>query len=131
MSDPNRKTPKAAPTAKGAGVVALGAGRRTKAYHATYPRRKRLIVKAVRADGATFFVAGHTAKTLQALVDAGMKGVTASEVSAWTLRFAACIHSLRHKRLLSIITQWEAHEGGRHGRYVLLSAVTILEPLLR
>jgi hypothetical protein len=70
---------------------------------------------------------GRVAQTLSALVLAGDNGVTAAEMSCWAYRLGAYVHLLRHDYSLDIITKREEHEGGWHGRYVLLTAVEIIE----
>ena len=72
-------------------------------------------------------VHGQTAKALLALVEAGLKGVTALEAASWAYRFAAYCHDLRRKHGLSIRTERESHPGGWHGRHVLDSDVRIQE----
>lgn len=96
-------------------------------YHLPQPRHKRLIVKAAGPEGQPFTVTGQTARTLLALVKAGAAGVTALEIASWAFRLSHYVMVLRHKHRLAIPMLWEAHEGGKHGRYVLRSTVTILE----
>jgi hypothetical protein len=74
----------------------------------------------------TYEVEGRAAETLLCLVQASDTGITALEVSSWAYRLASYIHDLRHKFGLDIRTQREPHDGGTHGRYVLLSAVEII-----
>jgi hypothetical protein len=64
-------------------------------------------------------------RTLLALIDAGPRGTTALEISTWALRMSHYISELRHRWGLSILTESEPHDGGAHGRYVLLDTVTI------
>lgn len=95
-------------------------------------RRRRPLLTVVAcvmqgADARTLMLRGQTARSLVALVEAGGKGRTALEVSSWALRFAAYCHTLRHDYGLTIITEHEDHDGGWHGRHVLLDRVTILE----
>jgi hypothetical protein len=87
---------------------------------------RKLKLTAIGPNGA-FIAKGQTAKALRALVAAGPHGVTAQEVAGWAFRLAAYCHVLRRKRGLSIKTLREKHEGGWHGRHVLLSAVTIID----
>lgn len=96
-------------------------------YHSPQPPRKRLVVKATGPEGQPFTVTGQTARTLLALVKAEAVGVTALEIASWAFRLSHYIMVLRHKHRLAIRMLWEAHEGGKHGRYVLRSTVTILE----
>jgi len=66
-------------------------------------------------------------KTLKALVRRGYKGVTALELSnTWALRLADYVFQLRRGFDLNIETVREEHEGGWHGRYVLITNVEIL-----
>ena len=130
MSNPNEIAPKAVAAASGAGGGGSGANGPGSPYHSPQPPRKRLVVKAIGPDGhQQFTVTGQNAKALLALVKAGAAGVTALDVAAWAFRLAAHCHVLRHRHRLSIFTLWEDHEGGRHARYVLASAVTILQPV--
>ena len=88
----------------------------------------RLLVSArvVTAEGPRGFVcSGQTARSLLALVEAGPRGRTALEVSTWALRFAAYCHVLRRDHALNIVTIREDHDGGWHGRHVLLDRVMI------
>lgn len=82
-----------------------------------------------RADQPTteWLLTGRCAQTLWHLVKAGEKGITAAEVSSWALRLGAYVHILRHDYGLHIVTIREPHDGGYHGRYILLSAVEIQE----
>ena len=73
-----------------------------------------------------FGLSGQQAKSLNALIQAKEKGITALEVSCWAYRLAAYIHILRTEYNLDISTRREAHEGGHHGRYFLHSKVEIL-----
>jgi hypothetical protein len=74
-----------------------------------------------------FTVRGQTARSLLALVKAGLSGVTALEVTCWALRFSAYCFDLRHRHGLVIDTIRENHDGGWHGRHVLRSPVQIVE----
>lgn len=71
-------------------------------------------------------VKGQTARALLALVIAGAQGVTALEISTWALRLSAYIHDLR-KMGLNIQMIREEHLEGWHGRYILLTPVTLIE----
>lgn len=127
MANPNRKAPSAAETALGANVGGVDAtGERTD-YHSSSAPRKRIIVKAIGPNGQPFTVVGMNAKTLLVLVKSGEKGVTTLDVARWARRFSAYCHELRHRYGLSIYLIWENHDGGKHGRYVLRSTVTILK----
>lgn len=77
----------------------------------------------------TLTLNGKTARTLRALVDKGVAGITALEMSnTWALRIADYVHTLRHTHNISILMVKEPHEGGWHARYVLQSNVTLQEP---
>jgi len=89
---------------------------------------KRRIEVQAEVSGGGFTVSGQIAKALLALVAAGGNGVTALEVASWAFRFAAYVHELRHAYGLAIEMEREPHEGGWHGRYVLRSPVSIVEP---
>ena len=89
--------------------------------------RTRAALQAIGPDGLAFTVKGQTAKALRALVEAGVTGVTALEVTTWALRLAAYVHDLRKRHGLTIETLREGHEGGWHGRYVLRAAVRLVE----
>jgi hypothetical protein len=78
------------------------------------------------SDGRVFEVDGRVAQTIDALVAAGARGVTALEISSWALRLAHYIF-LAKKLGLEISMELEPHDGGRHGRYRLLTAIQILE----
>ncbi len=88
---------------------------------------RRMMLRAAGPAGA-FTVTGQTAKALAALMAAGAQGVTALEVNSWAYRLGAYVHELRHRHGLAIETQREPHEGGWHGRYVLHSPVSTMEP---
>ena len=130
MADLRENAPSTVAAVLGADGNGSGANGPGSPYHPPQPPRKRLVVKAIGPDGQPFTVTGQNAKALLALVKAGAAGVTALDVSAWAFRLAAHVLILRHRHGLSIITLWEAHEGGRHARYVLQSTVTILQPIL-
>lgn len=85
----------------------------------------RVSVKWASPRG-TFTETGQKAKTLIALVRAGERGVTAVEVASWAFRLSAYVHRLRGLGL-QITTEREAHPGGWHGRYVLVTPVTLLK----
>lgn len=127
MDDRKKDAPSAAATALGANVEGREATGQMDHYHAPRTPRKSLLVRAKGLDGQPFTVTGQTARTLLALVKAGAAGVTALEVASWAFRLSHYIMVLRHKHQLAIPMQWEAHEGGKHGRYVLRSSVTIIE----
>lgn len=66
-------------------------------------------------------------KTLNALVDGGIKGITALELSnTWALRLADYVFQIKRGLGIDIETVREEHEGGWHGRYVLISDVQII-----
>lgn len=127
MHDRKKDAPSAAATALGANVECQEAIGQTDSYHSSRTPRKGLLVRAKGPDGQPFTVTGQTARTLLALVKAGAAGVTALEVASWASRLSHYVMVLRHKHQLAIPMQWEAHEGGKHGRYVLRSTVTIIE----
>lgn len=70
-------------------------------------------------------VTGQVARALEALVNRGSAGVTALEMSSWALRLAHYVYVLRRKFGLVIIMDREEHDDGWHGRYRLLSPVTL------
>ena len=88
---------------------------------------RRTMLRAIGPDGA-FTVTGQAAKALAALIAAGTGGITALEVNSWAYRLGAYVHQLRHRQGLAIETQREAHDGGWHGRYVLRSPISQMEP---
>lgn len=124
QSKNNQNAPKAAATAKGAGIAPVVTSARAGAYARSPRPFKRNLVRAVGPAGR-FIVAGQVAKALVALVKAGGEGVTALEVNSWAYRLGAYVHTLRHDFGLIIETCKETHEGGWHARYVLHSPVTI------
>lgn len=129
MSNRKGGAPKADGAAEGAGVGGWGANGRLVTYHPPSSPRNRLTRKVIGPDGEMFVLSGLNARTLMALVRAGVMGVTVFDAVTWTFRLAAHCHVLRHTYRLSIVTLWEAHEGGRHARYVLRTPVTILQPI--
>lgn len=78
-------------------------------------------------DSVEHIVKGRQAQSICWLHLKQDKGVTSQEMSSWALRLGAYIHILRHKHNLNIRTDKEPHEGGSHGRYVLLSKVDIVK----
>lgn len=127
MGDLFDDAPSAAATALGAGGDGSGANGPGSPYHAPQPPFKRLVVKALGPEGQPFTVTGQTARTLLTLIKAGAAGVTALEIASWAFRLSHYVMVLRHKHRLAIPMLWEAHEGGKHGRYVLRSTVTLLK----
>lgn len=121
--------PKAAPTAKGAVSRGVSASAKCGRYHERPTIRNRLKLRALGPAGP-FAVIGQNANALLALIRAGTAGVTALEVNSWAYRFGAYVHVLRHRHGLAIEMIREAHNdaGDWHGRYVLRSPVSILEP---
>jgi hypothetical protein len=72
---------------------------------------KEILIATVHTEhGSRRFTATgrQVCRTLRALIEAGDQGITALEVSSWALRLAH-----------------EPHEGGHHGRYRLISRVTL------
>lgn len=120
-----------APSAVGAALGAGGDGGDAKGpgspYHSPEPPRKRLVVKAIGADGQPFTVSGQMAKVLLALIEAGEAGVTPLARQTWSLRLSDHVRKLKMRHGLFIATKWGRHEDGRHARYVLLSAMIIVE----
>lgn len=129
MSNPNENAPSAVAAALGAGVEGVEATGQLDAYHSLRTPRKRLVVQAIGPEGQPFTVTGQFARTLLALVEAGARGVTAQDLASWAFRLSHYVHHLRHKCALSIETLHEAHEGGKHARYVMRCSVTILRPV--
>lgn len=127
MADLFEDAPSTVAAVLGAGGNGSGANGPGSPYHLPQPPHKRLVVKATGPEGQPFTVTGQTARTLLALVKAGAAGVTALEIASWAFRLSHYVMVLRHKHRLAIPMLWEAHEGGKHGRYVLRSTVTILE----
>lgn len=76
--------------------------------------------------GVKHTVRGRVAQSICWLVERQQNGITAAEMSNWALRLGAYVHILRHKHHVNIRTDMEPHEGGSHGRYVLVSSITIL-----
>jgi len=73
---------------------------------------------------------GQFARTAEALIRNGDRGVTSLEISTWALRTSHYIFVLRHKYGLEIETVMEEHHQpveGRHGRYFLRSPCRIVE----
>jgi hypothetical protein len=89
----------------------------------------RLTVTArIVPDGCAFAVSGRPAETLLSLVEAGPRGITSLEAfeAGWAVRLAAYVHRLRSDYRLAIETRREAHQGGNHARYVLLSHIEVM-----
>jgi hypothetical protein len=125
---PKKVCPKAARTAKGRDNQSLESPTLS---NLTYPESKPLRKRKPRLfdfDGQQIRLTGKTALTLEALIRAGQKGVTALEMSSWALRLAAYIHTLRTVYGMAIETLHETHNelGDWHGRYVLQSRVLIM-----
>ena len=130
MSDRDENAPKASAAALGAGVMGFAATGQLDAYHSPRTPRKRLIVKAIGPDGQPFNVTGQFARTLLAMVEAGARGVTARELASWAFRLSHYVLILRHRHGLSIITQWEPHEGGKQPIELKLQSIgDTLHPL--
>ena len=71
---------------------------------------------------------GRIAQTLECLVAAGSKGITALEMATWAIRLSHYVWVLRHRHGVSIGTQFETHGGaypGKHPRYTPLDQVCI------
>ena len=70
---------------------------------------------------------GREDQTIIALVKAGPKGITSLETfqAGWAVRLGAYIFDLK-KMGVPIVTRWEPHEGGKHGRYKLTCQVEIV-----
>lgn len=127
MGNRKRKGPGAAATARRAGYVA---SEKPTLLDSAMHRRHQPNLRGygrLGVEGPTgrFTVTGQDAKTLSALVGAGVRGVTALEVNSWAYRLGAYVYSLRHNCGLAIETVREPHEGGWHARYVLRSPVKL------
>lgn len=95
----------------------------------TNVRKWKVRLKIVEPDNVHERQAcGRVAQTIVALVAAKAKGITAAEMSCWAYRLGAYVHILRHDYGLDIVTLREEHDGGFHGRYVLITPVEIIEP---
>lgn len=80
------------------------------------------------SDGTAFTVQGRDAWALLELVAAGPRGCTPIENPG--PRWSGYVFNLKRTHGLNIETRHEAHRGafpGTHARYVLLSAVEILQ----
>ena len=81
-------------------------------------------------DRRTIKPVGRDAQTLQALIEAGPRGVTSQDVGGWAVRLSHYVFKLRSVYGLSIETREETHGGpypGKHGRYFLRSRVRLLD----
>ena len=81
----------------------------------------------IQPDGPILTVIGRDAWALQKLIEAGEAGVTSLDAPG--PRWSGYVHKLRRAGLV-IETIHEGHGGpfpGRHARYVLRSAVTVLD----
>ena len=126
MGDRKIETPSAVAAALGANIEGREATRQLDHYHSLRTPRKSLLVRAKVPGSQPFTVKGQIARTLITLVNAGTAGVTALEVVSWAFRLSHYVMVLRHKHRLAIQMHWEAHEGGKHGRYVLRTTVAIV-----
>jgi hypothetical protein len=73
---------------------------------------------------------GRIAQTLEHLLEAGPKGITALEMGTWAVRLSHYVWVLRHRHLVNIATRFEEHGGefpGKHARYTLRDQVQILD----
>jgi hypothetical protein len=82
--------------------------------------------KNTKGQWQPFTEVGQNAKTVVALVKEGPGGIIALGLSTWALRLAAYIHNLKSKHGIDIKTIREPHDGGHHGRYVLVSELQIV-----
>jgi hypothetical protein len=92
----------------------------------------RTILAALMRDGRNRTIAckGRIAQTLEHLLEAGPKGVTALEMQTWALRLSHYIWVLRHRYGVEIATRFEEHGGefpGKHARYTLLERVQLVD----
>jgi len=87
----------------------------------------KLRVTFTTEDGLEHIKRGRVAQTICWLCERRERGFTSQEMSSWALRLAAYVHILRRKYNISIRTDEENHEGGSHGRYVLVSPVEIVK----
>lgn len=127
MADLFEVAPSAVAAALEAGGNGWNALRPVSPNHPPKPPRKLLVVKAIGPDGQPFTVSGQMAKVLLALIEAGKAGIDPLARETWSLRLSDHVRKLKTLRGLSIATMWGRHEDGRHARYVLVSAVIILE----
>ena len=76
-------------------------------------------------------VSGQFARTLNALIETGDRGITSGEISqmGWGYRMSHYILILRTKYHLDIEMRKEEHGGGWHGRYFLHTPVTLLSDM--
>jgi Helix-turn-helix domain len=90
-------------------------------------KRCALVIQFRNGDGPLQKANGREAETLIALINSGGHGITALEAfrGGWAVRLAAYVNDLRRMGV-DIRTIREAHEGGSHGRYVLMSPVAIV-----
>lgn len=90
-------------------------------------KRCALVIQFRNGDGPVQKANGREAETLIALINSGSHGITALEAfhGGWAVRLAAYVNNLRRMGV-DIRTIREAHEGGSHGRYMLMSPVVIV-----
>jgi Helix-turn-helix domain len=116
-------------TASGTGLV----GEIEQSVHSIPNKNRQLrkrcaqVVQFRKADGPLQKANGREAETLIALINSGSHGITALEAfrGGWAVRLAAYVNDLRRMGV-DIRTIREAHEGGSHGRYILISPVVIV-----
>ena len=91
-------------------------------------KRSRASFIVTDPDGAErqLDLVGRFAQTLEALIDAGPRGMTTQDIGSWAVRTSHYISKLRGEWVLDIETAIEKHGvdfPGNHGRYVLRSKV--------
>jgi len=90
------------------------------------PFNPKLRATATLCDGQTLQVKGRAAQTLQALYEAGSRGVNLAQMSNWALRLASYVYDLRGLGLC-IVTERVKFEGGYYGQYILKTPIKALD----
>jgi hypothetical protein len=79
------------------------------------------------AGGAIKVATGREAETIQALVNAGDRGITSLDTfkAGWAVRLSAYVFDLKAMGVPVTVSR-EPHDGGNHARYKLAGSVTII-----
>ena len=79
------------------------------------------------AGGAIKVATGREAETIQALVNAGDRGITSLDTfkAGWAVRLSAYVFDLKAMGVPITVSR-ETHDGGSHARYKLAGSVTII-----
>lgn len=130
MTNRRKDAPSAVAAPMGVNAEGREANKQLDHYHSLTTPRKRTVMRAIGPTGQPFAETGQVAKVLLALVEAGEAGITPLARETWSLRLSDHVRKLKNRRGLAIVTLWGRHDNGRHARYVLRSAVTVIDVIL-